>query len=250
MIILKIDELTKAFGDITAVYRVSFGVDQGEVSAIIGPNGAGKTTLFNLISGKIRPDSGTVIFRGEDVTNLPPHKLCQRRIGRCFQITNIFHKLSVFDNVHVAILSREKLSKKPFARANRMVKKDTMEILESLGIAEQRNVLGGLLSYGDQKRLDIGIALAGHPELLLLDEPTAGMSPDETHRTTQLVKTLAHNLKLTVLLIEHDMNVVFSISERVRVMHSGRLIADGSPEEIRENDEVQRIYLGKQEWTS
>ena len=248
--ILTVNELKKSFGGIAAVDRITFGLDEGEVSAIIGPNGAGKTTLFNLITGKIKPDSGKVFYNVEDITSLPPHILCHKGIGRCFQITNIFPKLTVYENIQVAALSRKKLSKKIFAWANRMVNKETMGILESLEIAGQMDSLGGLLSYGDQKRLDIGIALACRPKLLLLDEPTAGMSPDETHRTTMLIKRLARDWNLTVLLIEHDMSVVFSISELIRVMHLGKLIAEGPPEEIRKNDEVQRIYLGELEWTS
>jgi branched-chain amino acid transport system ATP-binding protein len=247
--ILKVNELKKSFGGIAAVDRITLGLDEGEVSAIIGPNGAGKTTLFNLITGKIKPDSGKVFFNAKDITNLPPHILCHKGIGRCFQITNIFPKLTVYENIQVAVLSRKKLSKKPFAWANRMVNEETMEILESLEIASQMDSLGGLLSHGDQKRLDIGIALACRPRLLLLDEPTAGMSPDETHRTTRLIKRLARDWNLTVLLIEHDMSVVFSISELIRVMHLGKLMAEGPPDEIRNNDEVQRIYLGEQEWT-
>ena len=244
--ILEVRNLKKFFGGITAVNGVSFEVKEGEISSIIGPNGAGKTTLFNIITGKILPDDGKVIFKGNDIIRLQPYQICHKKIGRSFQITNIFPKLSVYENVQVAVISAQGRIKNIFNQAKRMAKEETMEILEGLEIADKRNVLGGLLAHGDQKRLDIGIALANHPELLLLDEPTAGMSPEETIKTTELIKKLANERGLTVLFIEHDMNVVFNISEIIRVMHQGELIAEGRPEEIRNNEKVQQIYLGKQ----
>jgi len=245
-VILEVRNLKKFFGGITAVNGVSFEVKEGEISSIIGPNGAGKTTLFNIITGKILPDDGKVIFKGNDIIRLQPYQICHKKIGRSFQITNIFPKLSVYENVQVAVISAQGRIKNIFNQAKRMAKEETMEILEGLEIADKRNVLGGLLAHGDQKRLDIGIALANHPELLLLDEPTAGMSPEETIKTTELIKKLANERGLTVLFIEHDMNVVFNISEIIRVMHQGELIAEGRPEEIRNNEKVQQIYLGKQ----
>lgn len=228
-----------------AVHGVSFGLKHGEVSSIIGPNGAGKTTLFNIITGKIKPDEGTIRFRGDDITKLNPHQICHHKIARSFQITNIFPELSVFDNIQVAILSALGKSKNVFSRSQRIGQEETMEILTSLGIDDRKDILAGLLSHGDQKRLDIGIALASRPDILLLDEPTAGMSPEETRSTTDLVQKLALERNLTVLLIEHDMNVVFRISELIRVMHQGQLIAEGKPGEIRNNKGVQRIYLGE-----
>ncbi len=244
--ILEVHNLKKFFGGITAVHDVSFGLEKHEVSSIIGPNGAGKTTLFNLITGKLTPDSGRVLFRGDDIAGLQPHRICHKKLGRSFQITNIFPKLNVYENIQVSVLSAQGKSRTLFRRASRMVREETMEILENLELAGKKDVLGGLLAHGDQKRLDIGISLASRPELLLLDEPTAGMSPQETMKTTELVKRLAKERGMTVLLIEHDMSVVFSISEMIRVMHQGQLIAEGKPEEIRSNAKVQQIYLGEQ----
>jgi branched-chain amino acid transport system ATP-binding protein len=236
-VLLAVKNLKKFFGGITAVNDVSLEIQEGEVGSIIGPNGAGKTTLFNLITGKIKPDTGTVIFRGEEITGLPSYEICHKKIGRSFQITNIFPQLTVYDNILVAILSAQGQSRSIFKRADRIARKEVMAILESVGIADKRDILGGLLAHGDQKRLDIGITLANHPELLLLDEPTAGMSPEETRMITELVQ-------------RHDMNVVFSISHIIRVMHQGKLIAEDGPEAIRRNRQVQEIYLGTQEWTS
>jgi branched-chain amino acid transport system ATP-binding protein len=248
--LLAVQNLKKFFGGITAVNDVSFEVGEGEVGSIIGPNGAGKTTLFNLITGKIKPDAGSVLFRGEKITGLPSYAICHRKIGRSFQITNIFPQLTVYDNILVSILSLRGQSRNIFRKANRIAREEVMTILESIGIAGKRDVFGGLLAHGDQKRLDIGITLASRPELLLLDEPTAGMSPEETRMITELVQKLARERNLAVILIEHDMNVVFSISQIIRVMHQGKLIAEDGPEAIRSNRKVQEIYLGTQEWTS
>lgn len=244
--ILEVKDLKKSFGGILAVHNVTFKLEAREISSIIGPNGAGKTTLFNLITGKLLPDEGEVLFNGEDISRLQPFQICHKKLGRSFQITNIFPKLSVYENIQVAILSAQGINKNLFNRADRMVKKETIEILENLGLAEKKNLLGGLLAHGDQKLLDIGISLASNPALILLDEPTAGMSPQETVKTTELVNQLAKEKGMTVLLIEHDMNVVFSISEVIRVMHQGELIAEGKPEEIKSNSRVQQIYLGEQ----
>jgi branched-chain amino acid transport system ATP-binding protein len=245
-VILEVKDLKKSFGGILAVHNVTFKLEAREISSIIGPNGAGKTTLFNLITGKLLPDEGEVLFNGEDISRLQPFQICHKKLGRSFQITNIFPKLSVYENIQVAILSAQGINKNLFNRADRMVKKETIEILENLGLAEKKNLLGGLLAHGDQKLLDIGISLASNPDLILLDEPTAGMSPQETVKTTELVNQLAKEKGMTVLLIEHDMNVVFSISEVIRVMHQGELIAEGKPEEIKSNSRVQQIYLGEQ----
>lgn len=243
--ILEVRNLKKFFGGISAVDGVSFRLKEGEVSSIIGPNGAGKTTLFNLITGKISPNDGKVFFKGDDITGLQPQQVCRKKIARSFQITNIFPRLSVYENIQVAILSEQGRNKNLYIRADRIVKEETMRILESLKIADKRDTLGGLLAHGDQKRLDIGIALATQPELFLLDEPTAGMSPEETMKTTELLQKLAKERNLTLLLIEHDMRVVFRISEIIRVIHQGSLIAEGKPEEIRSNEEVQKVYLGE-----
>ncbi len=244
--ILEVKNLKKSFGGIKAVQGVTFSVKRNEVSSIIGSNGAGKTTLFNLITGKLMVDEGEILFNGRDISHLTPYEICHRKVGRSFQITNIFPRLSVFENIQISILSAQGKLKNIFSPARRYVQEETMELLKSLGLEKKRDVPGGLLAHGDQKRLDIGISLANRPEILFLDEPTAGMSPEETMMTTELVKQLAKDRSMTVVLIEHDMKVVFNISEVVRVMHQGELIAEGSPEEIRSNERVQQIYLGEQ----
>jgi branched-chain amino acid transport system ATP-binding protein len=228
-----------------AVDRVSFHLEKGELSSIIGPNGAGKTTLFNLLTGHLKSDSGQISFKGNEITGLPPHRICRKGIGRSFQRTNIFPRLSTFENVQVAVMSWDRKCRNIFLRARNMNRKETEEILESVGLADMREMTAGLLAHGDQRRLEIGIALGSHPELLLLDEPTAGMSPEESSKTVDLIQRLARERGLTLLFIEHDMNAVFSISEKIRVMHLGKIIAEGEPKEVRANQEVQRIYLAE-----
>jgi len=239
--------ITKSFGGLLAVNGVTFHLENGEVSSIIGPNGAGKTTLFNLLTGHIKPDSGEILFKDQDITGLPPHRICRKGIGRSFQRTNIFPRLSVFDNVQVAVMSWERKCRNIFLRARNMNQKETDEILDGVGLGDKKKMTAGLLAHGDQRLLEIGIALGSYPELLLLDEPTAGMSPEESNKTVELIQRLARGRDLTLLFIEHDMNVVFGISEQVRVMHLGSIIAEGSPEEIRANGEVQRIYLAEED---
>jgi len=230
-----------------AVNNISFAVEKGEISSIIGPNGAGKTTLFNLLTGHLTPDGGNIIFKRDKITGLPPYEICKKGIGRSFQRTNIFPRLSVFDNVHVAVMSWQRKTRNIFSLANRMLNKETKNILESVELADKKHMTAGLLAHGDQRLLEIGIALGSHPELLLLDEPTAGMSPEESSHAVELIKRLAHEGGFTLLFIEHDMNVVFGISEKVRVMHMGDIIAEGRPEEVKANEEVQRIYLVEEE---
>ncbi|MBU2547230.1 MAG: ABC transporter ATP-binding protein [Proteobacteria bacterium] len=242
----QVEGLAKSFEGFMAVNGVSFGIEEGELSSIIGPNGAGKTTLFNLLTGRLVPDRGRITFRDRPITGLPPHEICRRGIGRSFQITNIFPRLTVFENVQVAVMAWKRKSRNIFLRASRILRDETREILESVGLWDRREVLAGLLAHGDQRRLEIGIALGSHPKFLLLDEPTAGMSPAESMVTVELVQQLARQWGLTLLFIEHDMNVVFGISEKIRVMHMGSIIAEGLPEEIKANDQVQEIYLGEE----
>jgi branched-chain amino acid transport system ATP-binding protein len=229
-----------------AVCEVSFRIEKGELNSIIGPNGAGKTTLFNLLTGHLRPDAGCIFFKEKEITGLSPHEICRKGIGRSFQRTNIFPRLSVFDNVQVAVMSWGRKSSNIFVRAQKMLREETHEILERIGLGDKEEIPAGLLSHGDQRLLEVGIALGSSPELLLLDEPTAGMSPEECGRTVDLIQNLAREKALTLLFIEHDMNVVFQISEKIRVMHMGRIIAEGKPEDVRANKEVQRIYLAEE----
>jgi branched-chain amino acid transport system ATP-binding protein len=243
--ILKVDELTKSFGGLMAVAHISFSIQEGERSALIGPNGAGKTTLFNLLTGQLRPDGGRVYFQGEEVTGLPPHQICRKGISRSFQRVNIFPMLSVFENVQVAVLAAQRRTRKLFSAARKMAREETQMILESIDLGGEGAVISGTLSHGNQKRLELGIALAGNPRLLLLDEPTQGMSPEETTRAMALIDRVTRKRGITLLFIEHDIGAVFAIADMIRVLHMGSIIAEGEPQEIRENDEVQRIYLGE-----
>lgn len=243
---LRIDDIGKSFGGLMAVNGVSLRIEKGELSSIIGPNGAGKTTLFNLLTGHLIPDKGRILFKEKEITGLSPHGICKLGIGRSFQRTNIFPRLSAFDNVQVAVMSWRRKSSNIFLRVQKMLREETDEFLESVGLGDKKEMTAGLLAHGDQRRLEIGIALGSHPELLLLDEPTAGMSPEESGRTVELIQRLARERGLTLLFIEHDMNVVFQISEKIRVMHMGSIIAEGRPEEVRANEDVQRIYLAEE----
>jgi len=243
--ILKVDDLTKSFGGLMAAAHISFSIQQGERSAIIGPNGAGKTTLFNLLTGQLRPDEGQVYFQGEEITGLPPHQICRKGISRSFQRVNIFPMLSVFENVQVAVLAAQRRTRKLFSAARRMAREETQMILESIDLGGEEEVISGTLSHGNQKRLELGIALAGNPRLLLLDEPTQGMSPEETTKAMALIDRVTRERGITLVFIEHDIGAVFAIAEMIRVLHMGSINAEGKPEEIRENDEVQRIYLGE-----
>ncbi|NIO67953.1 MAG: ATP-binding cassette domain-containing protein, partial [Anaerolineae bacterium] len=186
---------------------------KGELVAVIGPNGAGKTTLFNLISGQLKLDKGKIVFKGEEISGLPPYEICKRGIGRSFQIVNIFHRLTVFENVQVAVLSHKRQSSNLFSPAQSLAVEETNRLLESVGLANKASNIAGSLSHGDQKILEIAIALGNEPELLILDEPTAGMSPEETAATMALIKQLAGTQGLTILFCEHDMEVVFDIAQ-------------------------------------
>jgi branched-chain amino acid transport system ATP-binding protein len=241
---LLVEALVKSFDDFMAVNRANLTVGKGEIVAVIGPNGAGKTTLFNLITGLIKPDGGKITFKGEDISKLPPYEICRKGIARSFQIVNIFPRLTAFRNVQVAVLSQQRRSRQLFYPARNLAVEETDSILQSVGLLEKAHAIAGSLSHGDQKILEIAIALGNEPELLILDEPTAGMSPEETSATMELVKRLAHMRGLTILFCEHDMDIVFSIAKSIMVMRQGQTIIQGSPEEVRSNKEVQEAYLG------
>jgi branched-chain amino acid transport system ATP-binding protein len=241
---LQVESVVKSFDDFLAVNGANLSVAQGEIVAVIGPNGAGKTTLFNLITGQLRRDRGKIIFRSEDISELPPYQICQKGIGRSFQIVNIFPRLTVFQNVQVAVLSQQKKSSTLFRPARNLAVGETRSILESVGLLDKAQSVVGSLSHGDQKILEMAIALGNEPELLILDEPTAGMSPEETFATIELIKRLARTRGLTILFCEHDMDIVFSIAHSIMVMHQGRTLIQGRPEEVRNNQEVQAAYLG------
>ncbi len=242
--VLSVRGLKKHFGGVRAIDGVDFTLRKGDICSIIGPNGAGKTSFFNLLTGHLSPDSGSVVFKGEPITRMPPHKICKRGIGRSFQMINIFSSLPVFVNVQVAVLSQQGRTLNLFSPASNMVREETLEILASVGLQDHSEHVAGSLSHGDQKRVELAITLANRPDLLLLDEPTAGMSPRESAETIALIERVTRQRGLTLLFTEHDMDVVFSISQRVTVMHQGKIVASGTPEEVRANEEVRRIYLG------
>ncbi|MGB9629438.1 MAG: ABC transporter ATP-binding protein [Thermodesulfobacteriota bacterium] len=243
---LRVESVFKSFEDFMAVNGANLHVEKGEIVAVIGPNGAGKTTLFNLISGLLKPDRGRIFFKEEEITPLPPYEICKKGITRSFQIVNIFPRLTVFGNVQVAVLSHLRKSSNLFRPAESLGVKETRDILETVGLLDKEKHIAGSLSHGDQKILEIAIALGNEPELLILDEPTAGMSPEETQGTMDLIKRLAKMRGLTILFCEHDMEIVFSIAQKIMVMQHGRTIIQGTPEEVRSNQEVQEAYLGEE----
>jgi branched-chain amino acid transport system ATP-binding protein len=243
--VLEVRDLRKTFDGFQAVAGVSARVDRGQIAAIIGPNGAGKTTLFNLITGHLAPDSGAVVLDGRDITGLPPHEVCRLGMGRSFQRTNIFPRLTVFQNVQAAFISHRGRGLDLFGRVEGLFREETEAVLASLGLLDRAGEVSGFLSHGAQKQLELGIALASEPALLLLDEPTAGMSATETRETIRLVERIARERGLTLLFTEHDMEVVFSIAQKITVLHQGRVIAEGAPAEVRADPEVRRVYLGE-----
>jgi branched-chain amino acid transport system ATP-binding protein len=241
---LQVEALDKSFEDFMAVSGANLTVGKGEIVAVIGPNGAGKTTLFNLITGALKRDRGKIIFKNEDISQLPSYEICKKGISRSYQIVNIFARLTVFENAQVAVLSHQRRSSNLFRPAQSIAVKETRSILESVGLLEKEKSIAGSLSHGDQKILEIAVALGNEPELLILDEPTAGMSPEETLAAIELIKRLAQMRGLTILFCEHDMDIVFSIAQSIMVMRHGQTIIQGTPQEVRGNKEVQEAYLG------
>jgi len=245
--IMRTVDLVKDFGSLRAVDLVNLEIDEGEIRAIIGPNGAGKSTLLDVITNRSRPTSGRTYFRDREITNLPPFTIASSGIGRCFQISKLFSGLSAYENVEIACLSKRGKAYSVYQSRDSGLPVEVTAILESIGLAKMADELAGHLSYGDQRRLEIGITLAMSPALLLLDEPTAGVSRGEGHELMRLVKNLAAEKALTIVFIEHDMDIVFGYSSRISVMHLGRLVMSGTPDEVRRDELVQRIYLGGSE---
>ena len=240
--ILTTEALTMRFGGLTALNRVSISVPRGEIRAIIGPNGAGKSTLFNCVTGVLAPTGGRILFDGDDITGLPPHRISKKAIARSYQITNILPGASVLENVRIAVQSRHhSWSLLRHHRSYRDVIDRARTVLASVGLADKAEELAANLSHGEQRNLEIGIALATEPKLLCLDEPTAGMSVTETHATVDLIRRIAANL--TILIVEHDMEVVMGLARTITVLHYGEVLAEGSPAAIQANPRVQEVYL-------
>ena len=243
--VLRVDGLRKSFGGVQAVAGVSLALPRGEIRALIGPNGAGKSTLFNILTGQLRADGGEVRFQGRRLTGLPPHAIARHGVARTFQITATFGSLTVLENVQVARLSHARRSRSLLRAAAGLERPPATALLEQVGLADQAGRPAGVLAYGDLKKLELAIALATEPALLLLDEPTAGMAAAERGALMGRTAAIARERGLTVLFTEHDMDVVFAVADRIMVLHQGRVIADGSPDQVRAHREVQAVYLGE-----
>ena len=245
--ILRTRGLTRRFGTFTAVSDVDLDVAEGAIHSIIGPNGAGKTTLFRLLTGVHRPTDGDVTFRGSSIAGRRPHVVARRGLVQSFQLTSVFPRLTVLESVVAALLAPTRRPFDMLTRRHHALAGEAHALLERIGLAELAGLEAKTLSHGDQRALDIALALATKPRLLLLDEPTAGMSPAETRKTTDLVAELNRSTGVTILFSEHDMDVVWGISDRVTVLHQGRVIAEGAVDEVQRNPEVMAVYLGLEE---
>ena len=247
MNVLETRGLYHDFKGLEVLFDVNLQVQEGERHAVIGPNGAGKTTLFNVITGTYRPSRGQVFFKGKEVTGSRPHELTRLGVGRSFQITSTFNRLTAFQNIRLAILSKRGIRFNLFRNVDKMqdITRETDEVLKRINLDGERNIPAGVLSYGKHRSLEISMALAADPDLIMLDEPTAGMSRDETHYAVELIRRLTEGK--TVVIIEHDMDVVFSLADRITVLHYGQILATGPPVEIRQNQAVKDAYLGELE---
>ncbi len=244
MAILEVRDVYKDFKGLEVLLGINLAIEKGERHSIIGPNGAGKSTLFNLVTGKYKPSKGRIIFKGEDITGWSPFKINRGGLARSFQIINIFPNMTVFENMRNAILSKTgmRFNMISLLKGLNKIQDEANDLLETLGLMELSGIPAGELSYGQQRALEIGLTLATDPELILLDEPTAGMSTDETREAVRLIDKITEGK--TLVIVEHDMDVVFSISDRVTVLYYGEVLATGSPQEIREDQEVKKAYLG------
>lgn len=242
--VLKVQSLDKSFGGIVAVSNVSFEVGKSEMLALIGPNGAGKTTCFNMLMGQLKPSGGTVYLDGENITGMTPRKVWRKGVGRTFQITGTYQSMTVIENVQMALLSHNRRLFELHSYAHTQYRKDAQSLLELVGMNDQAERACAVLAYGDLKRLELAIALAHAPKLLLMDEPTAGMAPKERIALMQLTANIVEQRNISALFTEHDMDVVFAHAHRVMVLNRGELIANGSVNEVRNNEQVQEVYLG------
>ena len=248
MEILRIDNVTMSFGKMNALHEVNCTVEPQELLAVIGPNGAGKTTFFNVITGKYKPSKGQVFFKGERIDGLSRPEIINKGIGRSFQVVNLFPDLTVAANVRIGVLAHQKQTLRLFKNVDKMpqVDQEVERILGLVHLEAEADVVATTLSHGDQKCLEMGMALTNHPALLLLDEPTAGMGPEETAQSIELIKDVWKKTGVTIVFTEHDLDMVFNISTRVLVLQSGMVIADGTVEEIRANPKVKEAYLGEE----
>ena len=246
--IIRTEGLGKYFGEMAAVHQVNFTLQEGLFTSIIGPNGAGKTTLINLLSGYLLPDAGKIFFRGTEITRMRPEKRVKIGISRSFQVMNIFPRLTVFENILLPVLSRLNKNARPFSSLNSQKEavEEAQRILNEVWLREERDLPAGQLSHGDQRLLELGIAVAANPQLCFLDEPSSGMNPIERIKVLELVKKLSAERKTTFAIVEHDMDVVFSLSDWIVVMNRGEILAEGKPDDIRNNQEVRDIYLGEE----
>ena len=247
MSILETKSISHDFSGLKVLFDVNLEVNEGERHAIIGPNGAGKTTLFNVITGTYYPSEGDVYFKGRKVTGFKPHKMVRRGMGRSFQITSTFSRLTAFQNIRMGILSKRDIRFNMLRMLDKMqdVTTETEEVLKRINLDGERDIPAGQLSYGKSRSLEISMALATDPDLVMLDEPTSGMSVDETHNAVELIRRLTEGK--TMVIIEHDMDVVFSLADHITVLHLGTILASGPPEEIRDNQAVKDAYLGEME---
>jgi branched-chain amino acid transport system ATP-binding protein len=242
--ILEVHNLYKAFGGVKAVIDVSFNLADGQLLAMIGPNGAGKSTCFNLINGQLRPDHGRIFIMGKQINGSKPRDVWNLGVGRTFQVTATFASMSVLENVQMALLSYHKRTKSLLKKISRLYVNESMALLKLLGIDNQAERACGVLAYGDLKRVELAVALANKPRLLLMDEPTAGMGPAERQSLMELTADIVRTRKIGVLFTEHDMDVVFNHADRIIVLNRGELVAEGTPDEVQANDQVKEIYLG------
>jgi branched-chain amino acid transport system ATP-binding protein len=242
---LSVEGITKRFGDLVAVDHVSLEIDRRGVLSIIGPNGAGKTTFFNLLTGFHKPDSGTVRFKGKEITALPPHEIIKHGISRSFQVASVFDEMTVLDNVQVGVQSHLGYKGRLFSRFedNTVVREESLRVLDMVKLSELKDHVVKALSHGDRKILDLAMALTAKPEILLLDEPTSGLAGEEQTRMVDLVSETLRN-ELMLVIVEHDMDIVFTLSDHIMVLNQGKKLAYGTPQEIIENEEVQKAYLG------
>jgi branched-chain amino acid transport system ATP-binding protein len=245
---LRTEKLRKYFGVVSAADDIDLQIDEGVLTSIIGPNGAGKTTVINLLTGNVLADSGKIFFYNEEITHLPTHKRVKKGICRSFQIMNIFPKLSVFENLQIPIFSlfNQSLSFFKPVRRHTDVNERVEQLLNEIGLADKKDLPAGTLSHGDQRLLEIGLAMAPEPKLLFLDEPTAGMNPVERVKVLENIRRLSKEKHSTFVIVEHDMDIVFSLSDRIIVLHRGQILADGIPDEIKQNEDVRKVYLGEE----